>query len=193
MHGIILAGGKSTRMNSNKSFLKINGQTLIEIAINTIRPIFKENIIIITNDQKLYRHLNVRLESDLIQGKGPLGGIYTGLMVSPSFYNFFLPCDMPFVNKEAIQYIIDEEDGHDVIVPVINGYIEPLYGIYSKNCLEPIKRCLQKNRLKAKCFYDEMHVKTIPEEIFRKIDPDLKMFININTPKELIMAQQLYL
>ena len=78
-----------------------------------------------------------------------------------------------------------------MIVPVKNGYIEPLYGIYSKKCLEPIERCLQKNQLKAKCFYDEVRVKTIPEAIFRKIDPDLKMFININTPKELVMAQQM--
>jgi molybdopterin-guanine dinucleotide biosynthesis protein A len=191
MYGIILAGGKSTRMNSNKSFQKINGQTLIEMTINNIKPIFHDKIIIITNDQKLFRHLDVRLESDLTPSKGPLAGIYTGLMISPYNHNFFLPCDMPFANKEAIKCIINEKDGHDVIVPMVNGYIEPLYGIYTKNCLKPIEKCLLNNQLRVKCFYDQVRVKTIPEIVFRKIDPQLKMFININTPKELMMAQQI--
>ena len=139
MHGIILAGGKSTRMQANKSFEKIKGRTLIEIIVNILKPIFNDKIIIITNETELYGHLNVRLHRDLLQGKGPLGGIYTGLMVSPSFYNFFLPCDMPFVNGEAIEYMIEEKEGYDVIVPVIRGYIEPLYGIYSKSALNQLK------------------------------------------------------
>jgi molybdopterin-guanine dinucleotide biosynthesis protein A len=191
MHGIILAGGKSTRMQANKSFEKIKGRTLIEIIVNILKPIFNDKIIIITNETELYGHLNVRLHRDLLQGKGPLGGIYTGLMVSPSFYNFFLPCDMPFVNGEAIEYMIQEKEGYDVIVPVIRGYIEPLYGIYSKNCTKPIETCLLKNRLQVKCFYPLVRVKTIPETAFKKMDPQLKMFVNINTRKELSLAQTL--
>jgi molybdopterin-guanine dinucleotide biosynthesis protein A len=191
LHGIILAGGKSSRMNSNKPFAKIKGQSMIEIIIDTIKPVFEDRIIIIANEKELFRHLNLRLESDLFRGKGPLAGIYTGLMVSPSFYNFFLPCDMPFLIKEAMECMIDEKAGYDVIVPIIRGYIEPLYGIYSKNCLEPIEKCLLTNRLKAKSFYDQVRVKTIPEAVFREIDPSLKMFTNINTPKELSQARQL--
>lgn len=190
MHGIILAGGKSTRMNSNKSFQKINGQTLIEIIINTIKPIFNDNIIVIANEKELYAHLNIRLESDIFQGKGPLAGIHTGLAASPSFHNFFLPCDMPFLNRDAIQCIINEKEGYDVIVPIIKGYIEPLYGIYSKNCLKPVETCLLQNRLKAKSFYDQVRIKTIPELVFKKIDPKLRMFTNINTPEELTIARK---
>ncbi|WP_227762269.1 molybdenum cofactor guanylyltransferase [Zhaonella formicivorans] len=191
MYGIVLAGGKSSRMKSNKSFLRLNGRTFIETIINVLKPIFKDNIIVITNEPELYSFLNVKLESDLFKDKGPLAGIYTGLMVSPSHHNFFIACDMPFVSDKAIRFIIEQKANWDAVVPVIGGYIEPLYGIYSKNCIEPIKDCLVKNWLKATSFYDQVAVKTIPETIFKKMDPELKMFININTPKEFGIAQNL--
>jgi len=178
-------------MNRNKSFVELHNKPLIEIIIDKLKLIFHNNIIVITNEPALYRYLDVDLKSDLIKGKGPIGGIYTGLTYSESFYNFFLPCDMPFINADAIKYLMAAKDGYDVTVPVIGGYIEPLCGIYSKNCLQPIEKCLFENKLKVKSFYQQVQVNTIPEEIFRNIDPALKMFTNINTPKHLELAQQM--
>lgn len=190
MRAIILAGGKSSRMKTNKAFVKLHNQPLIERIIGILRPVFQENILIVTNEPELYTHLNVQLTPDLIQGYGPICGIYTGLMLSDSFANFFLPCDMPFINAESIRYMLDEYKEYDVTVPVIGGYIEPLYGIYSKNCLQPIYNCMQQDNYNIKSFYKHVKVKTIPETVFRQIDPELKMFTNINTPKHLELVQE---
>lgn len=191
LHAIILAGGKSSRMKRNKSFVMLNNQPLIEIIINRLKPVFNDNITIITNEPELYQYLNVNIQSDLIKNKGPLGGIYTGLIVSDFMYNFFLPCDTPFINMEVIEYMIKEKEGYDVIVPVIRGYIEPLYGIYSKSCIKSIHKCLLEDKLRAKSFFNQIKVKTIPESIFKAIDPQLKMFTNINTPEHLEIAQKM--
>lgn len=189
MQAIILAGGKSTRMKTNKSFVKLQNQPLIERIVGIIKPIFDDKILIISNEPELYKYLNVPVACDIVKGYGPIRGIYTGLKVSQADYNFFIPCDMPFIENESIQYMIDEHFGYDVIVPEINGYIEPLYGIYSKKCLQPIKYCLEQNKFNVRSFYDQVKVKTIPESVFRNIDPELKMFTNINTPKHLELAQ----
>ena len=88
MHGIILAGGKSTRMQANKSFEKIKGRTLIEIIVNILKPIFNDKIIIITNETELYGHLNVKGSTGIFSRQGAPGRhIYRpdGL---PFFYNF---------------------------------------------------------------------------------------------------------
>lgn len=188
MRAFILAGGKSTRMKYNKAFVKLNNKPLIEIILSELKTIFNDSITVITNEPELYKYLNVDLKVDLVKDKGPLGGIYTGLVESKSFHNFFVPCDMPFVKGEAIEYLIDEKDEYDVIVPFIKGYIEPLCGIYSKNCIKPIEECLSEGKLRVKSFYDRVKVKTIPEEPFKKIDPELKMFININTLDNLEFA-----
>ncbi|MDS1029963.1 molybdenum cofactor guanylyltransferase [Bacillota bacterium LX-D] len=191
MRGIILAGGKSSRMNCNKSFVKLDGKPFIEIIVDKVRPIFKDKITIITNEPELYRYLNTDICCDLVKDKGPIAGIYTGLVTSDSFHNFFLPCDMPFISGETIKYMLKHKGRYDVIVPLINGYIEPLYGIYSKNCIKAIEKCLLQNLLKVKSLYEYVSVKTIPEEVFTKLDSELKLFTNINTLQELMAAQQI--
>ncbi len=105
-NAIILCGGKSSRIFLPKPFIEINGRTIIENIVEVLKGLFNK-IIIVTNNIEKYIKLEVELiVKDKIPGKGPLGGIYTGLNYSDTFYNFILACDMPFIEPGAISYSV---------------------------------------------------------------------------------------
>jgi molybdopterin-guanine dinucleotide biosynthesis protein A len=183
--GIILAGGKSSRIGTNKAFLKVGKKTMIEEIVDKFKNIFRE-IIIITNEVKRFDLLEVEVIPDIIPSKGPLGGIYTGLVKSDNFLNFVIACDMPFLNQILVNYMLKASSGYDVIVGYYNDRFQPLCAIYSKNCIKPIENQLQKSNLKITEFFKYVRVKTITEAEIRKLDPQGLIFSNINTPEDYI-------
>jgi molybdenum cofactor guanylyltransferase len=183
--GIILAGGKNSRMGTPKSFLKINGTRLIDIILKVYREIFSE-IIIVTNEPLAYMEFSdAIIVTDIYKEKGALGGIYTGLFYTSNDYSFVAACDMPYLNKDFILYLVGLAGKHDIIVPELADGLQPLHAIYSKNCLLPIKRLLTADKLKITGFYKEMRLKKIPEEKITPFNKDGRLFLNINTPEEL--------
>jgi molybdenum cofactor guanylyltransferase len=183
--GIILAGGKNSRMGINKAFLEINGIRLIDKTINIYREIFSE-IIIVTNDPLAYLDFtDAAVVTDIYKGKGPLGGIYTGLFYSKNNAAFVSACDMPFLNREFIEYLIGQSGKHDVIVPELAEGFQPLHAIYSRNCLPSIKRLLLMDKLKITGFYRDMRVLAIGEEQLQPFNTDgSQLFQNLNTPED---------
>ncbi|MFZ2418188.1 MAG: molybdenum cofactor guanylyltransferase [Smithellaceae bacterium] len=184
MTGILLAGGKNSRMGANKAFLEIDGIRLIDKTINIYREIFSE-IIIVTNDPLSYVELtDAAVVTDIYKGKGPLGGIYTGLFYSKHNYAFVSACDMPYLNKDFIDYLTEQTDRHDVIVPELDKGYQPLHAVYSRNCLPSIKRLLLIDKLKITGFYRDMRVLAIGEEQILPFNKDGRLFQNINTPED---------
>lgn len=182
--GIILAGGKNSRMGTNKAFLNIDGVRLIDIIISIYREIFKE-IIIVTNEPLAYVEFNdATIVTDIYKNKGPLGGIYTGLFYSRNNYAFVSACDMPYLNKDFILYLTEQTGKYDIVVPVLADGFQPLHAIYSRNCLPAIKRLLTADKLKITGFYKEMRQMSIPEEKTKPFDKDGRLFLNINTPED---------
>lgn len=177
---IILAGGKNTRMGGDKAFLKIGEKTIIEIILDKLKSFF-EKIIIVTNSPDRYRIFRVRLISDIIPNKGPLGGIYSGLVNTREFHNFFFACDTPFLNVELIRYMKNNYGNFDVITPKLKYGYEALHAIYSKNCITPIEKQLKQNNLKIIDFFPQVKIKEITEDIIKQFDPRLLSFFNINT------------
>jgi molybdenum cofactor guanylyltransferase len=187
--GIILAGGKNTRMGENKSFLEIDGERLINKPLAIFRQIFAE-IIIVTNDPLSYiEFADAAIVTDIFKGKGPLGGIYTGLFYTKNDYAFVCPCDMPFLNKDFIEYLLAQTGKYDVIVPETAEGYQPLHAVYSRNCLPSIKRLLLMDKLKITGFYRDMRVLAISEEQIRPFNEDGRLFQNLNTPAELEKVQ----
>jgi molybdopterin-guanine dinucleotide biosynthesis protein A len=185
MTGIILAGGKNSRMGTNKAFLKINGVRLIDNILGIYREIFNE-VIIVTNDPLAYiEFTNVVIVTDIYQEKGALGGIYTGLFYASDKYSFVTACDMPSLNKDFILYMIGQTGKHDIIVPQSSDGVQPLHAIYSQNCLPAIKRLLVADKLKITGFYKEMRLLKITEEKIKPFNQDGLLFLNINTPDDL--------
>jgi len=191
----IIAGGKSSRMGTDKSFVALLGKPLIEHIIARVADLGQDETLLVTNRPADYAHLSLPMYTDVLPEKGSLGGIYTALHYSGSEYTLVTACDMPFVNPKLLRYmigLIDSDGGpFDVTAPRVEGYPEAMHAIYSKACLEPIRQRLDADKLKIIGFYDDVRVRYIDEPEYQPIDPKGLSFFNANTPEELAEAQRL--
>ena len=181
---IILAGGKSTRVGLNKSKdqMKFAGRLLIDWVISNLTSLdnLTEEDIIIVGPKEKYPHFK-QVVQDIFPQKGPLGGIFSGLKASNSQYNLVVACDMPFLEVKLLQYMREEIDSNDIIIPRYNrGYIEPLCAIYSKKCLEVMEKNIQSGILSVRKIFPHLKIKFIEEEEVKKFDPKFYSFFNVN-------------
>jgi len=191
MTGVILAGGESTRMGKNKAFIEINGTRIIDRTVSLFREIF-DDVLLVTNRPLDYLSLNVRIVTDLVPGKGSLGGIYTGLFFSSSPKAFFVGCDMPFLDKRVIEYFLSLAQTADIVVQRTKDYWEPLHAIYPRTLLKPIERLFQQGELTIFKAYQGGKVREVTGEELKPYDPDLHTLSNINTPEELKKLLETY-
>lgn len=183
--GIILAGGKNSRMGVNKAFLNIDEKRIIDHILDIYRDIFSE-IIIVTNDPLIYTEFaDAVIVTDIYKGKGSLGGIYTGLFHAQNDYAFVTACDMPFLNKDFIDFMLTQIGPYDIIVPELKEGFQALHAIYSRRCLPAIKKMIQSDNLKISALYKTIHALKIPENIITPFNQDGRLFFNINTPDDL--------
>jgi molybdopterin-guanine dinucleotide biosynthesis protein A len=182
--GIILAGGKSQRMGEDKAFIKIAEKPIIETIIDLFHKVFKETLIV-TNRKDSYLYLKVGVYEDIFPEQGALGGLYTGLFRSNSFNSFVAACDMPFLNKRVINYVCQQADGYDVVVPRTEDGFQPLHALYSKRCLGPIETILMEKKTRIVDLYPLVRVRVVDFREFVSVDPEMQSFVNINTPEEL--------
>ena len=191
MTGVILAGGESTRMGKNKAFIEINGKRIIDRTVSLFREVF-DDVLLVTNTPLDYIELKVRIVTDLVSGKGSLGGIYTGLFFSSSPKAFFVGCDMPFLDRRVIQYFLGLAQTADIVVQRTKDYWQPLHAIYPRTLLKPIERLLQQGELKIIKTYQGMRVREVTGEELKRFDPDLHTLSNFNTPEELKKLLETY-
>lgn len=183
---VILAGGKSSRMGFDKQFLEINNERLMKVVIAKLKNEFNE-IIIVTNKPEEYRDFNCKIISDKIKGMGPLSGIHAGLIESSSEYIYVMACDMPNVNLQYVRYLkgIIEKLDIDVCVTMSRDGIEPFHGFYSKKLIDKIEEYLSSNRRSLNGLILISNAYLVEEEKAREFSPDLSMFLNLNTEKDL--------
>jgi len=187
--GIILSGGKSARMGKNKAFIEIEGTPIVDRIHGLFKNLFKE-IIIVTNQKELFTNVDAKIYIDIFPNRGVLGGLYTGLFFSSFEHSFCVACDMPFLKRSVIEFLISKRSNFDVVVPMTKDGLEPLHAIYSKRCLEPIRRLLEQGRSKVIDLYAMVKVKTIEEHEFFGMDPKKESFINVNTPEDLLSIKK---
>jgi molybdopterin-guanine dinucleotide biosynthesis protein A len=184
MTGIILAGGRNHRMETNKAFLEIDGVRIIDRTIRLYRTIFEE-IIIVTNSPLLYLEHGVTVVTDFFKASGPLSGIYAGLFFASANHAFVCPCDMPFLNDSFIEHMIKLTSSNDIVVPYSGDGFQPLHAIYGKKCLPVAKKMLERGKLKISDMYKGLKVLTIKEDVIDSFDPARKMFFNVNTHEDM--------
>ena len=184
--GILLSGGGARRMNgANKAFLMIGGERLIDRNVRLYRELFDE-VILVTNSPRDYLDLDLTIVTDIVKGKGPLGGIYTGLFFCRSDHAFVAACDMPFLNGDFIRFMTEEIRGYDIVVPEMPDGLQPLHAVYSRKCMPAIRRCIDEDRLKVTGFYRRYKVLRIQADDVTRFDPEGRMFLNINLPEDLV-------
>jgi molybdopterin-guanine dinucleotide biosynthesis protein A len=186
----ILAGGRSSRMGADKSLVHLGGKPVIEHVLERVRPLGLP-IILITNSPEKYAAYQLPMIADLLPEQGSLGGIYTAIASSGADYALCVACDMPFLNTALLRYQIARCEGWDVVVPRTKGFPETLHAIYSKACIVPIQNQLSSGQLKVSGFYDQVKTLFLEEDAVREIDPELRSFVNVNTPDELSAAENM--
>ena len=190
---IILAGGKNLRLGRSKALETIGGKSLIECVIERLRPLTSQ-ILIVTSREQLDLPVTGKAEIlvDLYPGKGPLGGIYTGLLASRTSHSIVVACDMPFLNTELLRYMIELADDFDAVVPRLGKeMVEPLHAIYSKSCLDNMKTQLERNQLEINPLLNTVHVRYVERAECQRLDAQLLSFFNINYQSELDRAIEL--
>lgn len=188
--GIVLAGGQSSRLGTDKALVNVNGQSLIEQVVAKLARL-SDDVIIVTNSPEKYGHLETRLVGDIYPGKGALGGLYSGLRAAANTHSLVVACDMPFLDLKLLRYMILLAPEYDVVMPRIGEFPEPLHAVYSKSCLAPIDRLLARGGLKIIDFFSEVRVRYVEEDEVDIFDPQHLSFFNVNTPNDLEKMKKL--
>jgi molybdopterin-guanine dinucleotide biosynthesis protein A len=183
MNGIILAGGENRRMGTDKAFLAIDGRPLIEHILDVFSTLFARTIVV-TNTPDRFRDYDIEVTCDVLAIRGPLTGIYSGLLKSTDEYNFVAACDMPFLNPSLISYMGEIAPGQDAVVPAFNGYLEPLHAIYRRGLLAAMEAQIRKQDRRIRGLFDHIQVRYVTEEEIVRFDPLKRSFRNLNTPEE---------
>ena len=190
--GIILAGGASTRMPGDKAFMEVAGRRVIDIQLEVLAGLFEE-IILVVNAGRVaqlaaYQSEGVRVAEEPVGGRGPLGGILSGLMLSGTDENFVLACDMPFISRDAAAYVAERLAGCQVAVPRTPKGLEPLHAAYHRSCEPVIARQLEEGDLKVTDFFAGVATREIPWEEMKRFDPSGRLLLNINSPEDMKRA-----
>jgi len=187
--GVILAGGKSSRMGQNKALMSLGGKRLVDRVVEVMRSVFND-LLMVTNTPDVYAELGVPMVQDVWPEKGSLGGVYSAIHHVATPYCLVVACDMPFLRTAVLRYLITQMADYDVVVPDVLGELQTLHAIYSKACLQPIERRLETHRLRIVGFFPEVRVRTVTASELEPYDPELLAFQNLNTPEEFQTAEQ---
>jgi len=191
---IVLAGGKGLRLGRDKIVETVGNISLLERVISYL-SLFSRDIIIVTASMQslpqFTAYPKLKIVADTYPGKGPLGGIYTGLVASDSRYNLVVAGDMPFLNQALLHYMIQLCDDFDLVVPRLGSMVEPLHAVYSKGCLAPIENLFKQGNLKVSDLLTLVRVRYVEAEEINQFDPKHLSFFNINTEADLKIAQEL--
>lgn len=187
--GIILAGGKSRRMGEEKGLLHLGGKYMIEYAINVLREVCDE--IIISENSNAYDFLGYPVVADIFPNSGPMGGIYSAMKHSDTELNLVISCDMPFITKEILCFLIDNISNHEVAVPWYGDQkFEPMCAVYHQNVIPVFEKFIQDNNFKIPDAYKQVKTNKIQMSSDLEVyNPQL--FENINSKKELQKALQI--
>ncbi|MBK7897307.1 MAG: molybdenum cofactor guanylyltransferase [Anaerolineaceae bacterium] len=183
----IMAGGQSSRMGTDKSFVLFEGRPMIEVVIDAVAGLGDE-MLLITNKPADYAHLKLPMVSDVYPDHGSLGGIFTAVHAATHPHTLVVACDMPWLNRPLLEHMITLRETADVIVPRWEKYPEPLHAIYSKACLAPIEAKLKEKRLKITGFFGQVAVRFVEREEIERFDGNGRSFANINAPEDLAEA-----
>jgi molybdopterin-guanine dinucleotide biosynthesis protein A len=181
--GVILAGGASLRMGSNKALLPYRGGRFIEAIYRQLSGVFAE-VFLVTNSPETFDFLPCRRVPDILPGAGALSGIHSGLYHSASPFIFAVACDMPYLNSGLVRHLAGLAGSGDVIIPQGPAGLEPLHAVYGRSCLGAIEGAIAAGEKRILSFFDRVTAVRIAADQIARFDPAFASFCNINTPEE---------
>jgi len=187
--GIILAGGKSSRMGADKGLKELCGKPLITYAIKVLSGLCSE--IVISSSSDAYQLFGLQVIADKLQGIGPMGGIYSALEQSKTEKNLVLSCDLPFVSEGLLSFILENSIGYQVAVPWQGSrHYEPLCGFYNLSVLDRMGSYIAKGNYKLPDLFEEININRLT--INSNMDfYEEHLFLNVNSKSDLATAEYL--
>jgi molybdopterin-guanine dinucleotide biosynthesis protein A len=191
MHDVtafILAGGKSSRMGSEKAFLEFEGHLLIDRMI-TIAKAVAEQMRIVGPKQKFSAF--GQIATDIYADRGPLGGIHAALEISRTEFNLMLAIDMPFIEPKFLQYMLKQAQHCEalVTVPKVAGGFQPLCACYRKEFEPTAEKALAAGHNKIDALFAPEITRVIDDAEFAKLGYSTAMFQNLNTKEDIEQAK----
>ncbi|SMD46005.1 molybdopterin-guanine dinucleotide biosynthesis protein A [Aquiflexum balticum DSM 16537] len=180
----ILAGGKSSRMGSDKGLVQIKGKPMIQYLIESLNELPYPIYIIAHN--AAYQEFGLKVIQDKIPEKGPLGGLLTALANTTGNSVCLLSCDMPFLKAESLKALITQSKDHCIIISSLKNRILPFPGVYPISLTSLIEKDIANNRLKLQSFIFDNHHEIFALDHFSEQNPI--EFLNINTPEDRVYA-----
>ncbi len=188
INGYVLAGGKSSRMGQDKGLMLLNNQPLVSQIASQLKPLVSQVIVVANNPD--YKKIGYNCIADKVKEIGPLGGIYTALKHSEATHNVIVSCDTPFVTTRLFEYVLAKATTHEITVVAVNGFIQPLIGVYKTSCWVRIQQAIEMNQLKLQAV-----IKQFDLQVLELTDCDWfseKQLLNLNTPIEYQKAIELW-
>lgn len=197
--GIILSGGKSSRLGQDKGLVKLEGRPLVSWVIDNLREVVDEIVVVVGSEETIPRYWevvpkDVHVVSDCYTEDSPLIGLITGLKEARGDYAVVCACDMPFIDPVILELLFCISYGlNGTLLVKPNGWKEPLPSVYHVvNCLENAEKLRIRGELRIRKVLENMNDKvSLPIEKLREIDPDLVSFIDLDTMESVEAAKQL--
>ena len=179
----VLAGGRSSRMGSDKALLQIGGMSLLQIALAKAREVSPSTIIVGSHDR--YAQYGEVIE-DIIPGCGPLGGIHAALSSTISELNLILSVDMPLMSSDFLRWLLEFAAAceESAIVPAAQGRTQPLCAVFRRTGVTQVENALRTGEYKIDRLFSSLPTRVVAETEWRAAGflPDI--FRNVNTPGE---------
>lgn len=177
--GIILAGGKSSRMGTDKGLLLFNDKPFVQQSIDALSPLVSE--IIIVSDRTDYDRFGFKRIMDEVKDAGPVSGIYSGLKASTTTFNLVLSCDIPLITTKILRKLIEHADAKSEIIQIeSNGKTMPLIALYKRDVKDKFQKLLQQDERRLRVAVQSCIVKNVV------LEDDLnRATTNVNTKEEL--------
>jgi molybdopterin-guanine dinucleotide biosynthesis protein A len=183
--GFVLAGGKSTRMGSDKAFLQFEGRTLLDRAL-TVMATVCDHVKIVADPVKFAKYESETVIADTFPGCGPLGGIHAALAQSSFRLNLMLAVDMPFVSSELLSFLFARAEGNAAVVnvPRISDGLQPLCAIYRRDFAAVAEQALRAGKYKIDALFADVSINVIEETALISAGFSAQSFFNMNTPQD---------
>lgn len=182
--GLVLCGGGSRRMGTDKGELSFDGVPLIERVVSRLAGA-ADPILLAAGMPGRFARLGLREVEDRPGGIGPLGGLIAGLEASPHELVAVVAVDHPFVNAEVLSLLARLRQAEDAIVPVTSSGTQPLHAVYARAAVPHLLRTARDHRYALRAALDGLTIRFVPRDEWVTADPTGRFAMNVNRPEDL--------
>ncbi|HEV8393218.1 MAG TPA: molybdenum cofactor guanylyltransferase [Vicinamibacterales bacterium] len=185
--GVVLCGGRSTRMGVAKATLPFGSETMLQRVVRLLGTKVSPIVAVAARDQELPPlPADVVVARDEREARGPLEGLRAGLKALPESVDaaYVTSCDVPLLEPAFVEHMLGLLGDHDIAVMEIDGFTHPLSAVYRRAVLPQVESLLAQDRLRPAFLFDAVRTRRVSPDEMRVADPDLRTLRNLNTRED---------